>query len=245
MERCHFPHHHNNLSTSHLLCLQCASSAGVRVLIDAEQTWYQPAIHHFTLHYLMPQFNTSTSTPIYNTVQSYLQVLHTHCAQAHPTHLNTCTHTHSLHTATHTLITHAHIPSYMHTYTHAPALATHSHSLRINTHTLMFLILLLPKSAHHTLWLDTATAKLYNFKYALKLVSHITLMFSSDPKQTPLHTHIHTHTQPTHNTHSHNTLPSPHTSAHLHLCTHLHISTPIHTPPTSAGTRGIHGTGAS
>eukprot|EP00731_Ephydatia_muelleri_P022552 Em0015g135a len=77
---------------------ECASSAGVRVLIDAEQTWYQPAIHHFTLHYLMPQFNTSTSTPIYNTVQAYLQ------------------------------------------------------------------------SAYNTLLLDTATAKLYNFKYALKLV---------------------------------------------------------------------------
>ncbi|KAL5477160.1 hypothetical protein EMCRGX_G023912 [Ephydatia muelleri] len=77
---------------------ECASSAGVRVLIDAEQTWYQPAIHHFTLHYLMPQFNTSTSTPIYNTVQAYLQ------------------------------------------------------------------------SAYNTLLLDTATAKLYNIKYALKLV---------------------------------------------------------------------------
>lgn len=151
---------------------------------------------------------------------------------------------------TYTLITHAHIPSYMHTYTHAPALATHSHSLRINTHTLMFLILLLPKSAHHTLWLDTATAKLYNFKYALKLVSHITLMCSqvtpNKHHSTHTYTHIHNqHTTHTHTTHSHNTLPSPHTSAHLHLCTHLHISTPIHTPPTSAGTRGIHGTGAS
>lgn len=66
--------------------------------MDAEQTWYQPAIHHFTLHYLMPQFNTSTSTPIYNTVQAYLQ------------------------------------------------------------------------SAQRTLQLDAAVAKLYNFKYALKLV---------------------------------------------------------------------------
>lgn len=45
----------------------------VRVLIDAEQTYYQPAIRSLVVHYLMKTYNKNQ--PIfYNTLQSYLKV---------------------------------------------------------------------------------------------------------------------------------------------------------------------------
>lgn len=50
---------------------QCASSEGVSVLVDAEQTYFQAAIHHLTMHHLVPRFNGQKAV-IYNTIQTYL-----------------------------------------------------------------------------------------------------------------------------------------------------------------------------
>lgn len=52
---------------------QCASSEGVSVLVDAEQTYFQAAIHHLTMHHLVPRFNGQKAV-IYNTIQTYLTV---------------------------------------------------------------------------------------------------------------------------------------------------------------------------
>ena len=51
-------------------------SEGVRVLVDAEESRLQPAIHHLTVHHMMPQFNLTTPH-IYNTIQMYLKVRRT------------------------------------------------------------------------------------------------------------------------------------------------------------------------
>ena len=53
--------------------IQCASSLGVRVLIDAEQNYFQNAIEHLVLHYMMKKFN-HTHPLVYNTAQAYLTV---------------------------------------------------------------------------------------------------------------------------------------------------------------------------
>ena len=45
----------------------------MRVLVDAEESRMQPAIHHLAVHYMMPRFNLSHPV-IYNTVQMYLKV---------------------------------------------------------------------------------------------------------------------------------------------------------------------------
>jgi hypothetical protein len=45
---------------------------GVRVLVDAEGSRLQPAIHHLTIHHMMPRFN-HTQPFIYNTIQMYLK----------------------------------------------------------------------------------------------------------------------------------------------------------------------------
>jgi hypothetical protein len=52
---------------------ECAKREGVRVLVDAEESRLQPAIHHLAVHHMMPQFNR-TKTYIYNTVQMYRKV---------------------------------------------------------------------------------------------------------------------------------------------------------------------------
>ena len=43
------------------------------MMIDAEQTYFQPAIHHLTVHTLMPKYN-SMKPIVYNTIQAYLKV---------------------------------------------------------------------------------------------------------------------------------------------------------------------------
>lgn len=50
-----------------------AQQRGVRLLIDAEQTYFQPAIRHIAVNVLMPKYNMDTPT-IYNTMQCYLKV---------------------------------------------------------------------------------------------------------------------------------------------------------------------------
>lgn len=52
---------------------QVAQENGVRLMIDAEQTYFQPAIHYIAVNVLMPKYNLTTPT-IYNTIQSYLKV---------------------------------------------------------------------------------------------------------------------------------------------------------------------------
>ena len=52
---------------------QAAQDHGVRLMVDAEQTYFQPAIHHIAVNVLMPRYNLTTPT-IYNTIQSYLRV---------------------------------------------------------------------------------------------------------------------------------------------------------------------------
>ena len=53
---------------------QCAVREGVSVLMDAEESRLQPAIHHLAVHHMMPLFNT-TKPLIYNTNQMYLKVV--------------------------------------------------------------------------------------------------------------------------------------------------------------------------
>ena len=36
---------------------QCAQERGVRLMVDAEQTYYQPAIRHVAVNVLMPKYN--------------------------------------------------------------------------------------------------------------------------------------------------------------------------------------------
>ena len=56
-----------------IFLFQYASAVGVRVLIDAEQSYFQHAIEHLVLHYMMKKFN-HTHPVIYNTIQAYLIV---------------------------------------------------------------------------------------------------------------------------------------------------------------------------
>lgn len=43
------------------------------MMVDAEESRVQPAIHHLTVHYLMAKFNHTQPT-VYNTIQMYLKV---------------------------------------------------------------------------------------------------------------------------------------------------------------------------
>ena len=52
---------------------QCSRDRSVTLMVDAEQSYYQPAIRHVTIDLLMPQFNTDRAV-IYNTQQCYLKV---------------------------------------------------------------------------------------------------------------------------------------------------------------------------
>lgn len=52
---------------------ECATDRGVRVMVDAEQSYYQPAIRHITVNYLMPRYNKDRPV-VYNTQQCYLKV---------------------------------------------------------------------------------------------------------------------------------------------------------------------------
>jgi len=49
-----------------------AQELGVRLLVDAEQTYFQPAIRHIAVNILMPKYNLDTPT-IYSTMQCYLK----------------------------------------------------------------------------------------------------------------------------------------------------------------------------
>ena len=50
-----------------------ARKRGVHLMVDAEQTYLQPAIGHITVNILMPEYNLSKPV-IYNTVQCYRKV---------------------------------------------------------------------------------------------------------------------------------------------------------------------------
>ena len=54
---------------------QCAFDQKVRLLVDAEQTYYQPAIDNFTLTLLREfnKFEISEAPTIFNTYQCYLK----------------------------------------------------------------------------------------------------------------------------------------------------------------------------
>ena len=51
----------------------CSQNRSVTLMVDAEQSYYQPSIRHVTVDHLMPQFNTNRPV-IYNTQQCYLKV---------------------------------------------------------------------------------------------------------------------------------------------------------------------------
>ena len=50
-----------------------AQTRKVRLLVDAEQTYFQLAIRDIAVNYLMPKYNKNTAI-IYNTQQCYLWV---------------------------------------------------------------------------------------------------------------------------------------------------------------------------
>lgn len=54
---------------------QCSRDRSVTLMVDAEQSYYQPAIRHITIDHLMPQFNNERAV-IYNTQQCYLKVVY-------------------------------------------------------------------------------------------------------------------------------------------------------------------------
>ncbi len=51
-----------------------AAELGVGLMVDAEQTYFQPAIRHIVVNILMPSYNTGSVPVVYNTQQCYLRV---------------------------------------------------------------------------------------------------------------------------------------------------------------------------
>ncbi len=66
---------HLFLNVNYLFC-QAAERHSVSVLMDAEQTYFQKAIEHFTLHLLSMKHNQADRPHprFYNTLQTYLTV---------------------------------------------------------------------------------------------------------------------------------------------------------------------------
>ena len=62
----------NMVQRAHELA-QYAEEKGVCIMIDAEQTYFQPAIRHLAVNVLMPAYNKSRPI-VYNTIQCYLKV---------------------------------------------------------------------------------------------------------------------------------------------------------------------------
>ena len=62
----------NNIIRRMEILAETAQQRGVKLNVDAEQTYYQPAIRHITVYLLMPKYNIK-SPVIYNTQQCYLK----------------------------------------------------------------------------------------------------------------------------------------------------------------------------
>ena len=55
-----------------MFLFQAAKDLDVRVMVDAEQTYFQPAIHRITME-MMKKFNTEKAI-VFNTYQNYLKI---------------------------------------------------------------------------------------------------------------------------------------------------------------------------
>ncbi len=67
-----------------------AAENGVGLMVDAEQTYFQPAIRHIVVNILMPSYNTGSEPVVYNTQQCYLQVRVSVCVCVSRPHRSVC-----------------------------------------------------------------------------------------------------------------------------------------------------------